>query len=191
MNHLAHLWLAPPAALPRVGNLLGDFAAGLDLDALPDPVRRGVEQHRAVDRFTDAHPVFRRSRARVAPPLARWSGVLVDVFYDHFLARDWHLHGDGRPLDAFTQEVYAQLLQHRPLLPERLRAALPRMIDNDWLAISRTRDGVRLVLERLRRRLRRDAPLDDGVDDLTRHYDAFAADFEAFAPELRTFAIDR
>lgn len=184
MNHLAHVRLAPAEPALRVGSLLGDFARGADLSVLPPAVRAGIAHHRAVDRFTDAHPMFRRSRARIAAPRARVAPVLVDVFYDHFLAVGWAALGDGSPLPAFTEAVYDDLRAHRGLLPLRLRDALPRMIANDWLTACRELDGTAAVLQRLQARLRHPLPLSGGIDDLRADYRGFAADFAVFWPEL-------
>ncbi len=188
MNHLAHLLLAPPTPLARLGCLLGDFTRGHDLDRLPAEVRRGIDHHRAVDRFTDAHPVFRRSRARIRGSLQRFSAVLVDVFYDHFLVRDWTVFGPGGALTEFTAECYALLHQHESLLPERLRRALPRMIANDWLGACADLDGVGEVLRRIAARLRRPVPLALGQDALRANHRGFAGDFAAFFPDLTAFA---
>jgi acyl carrier protein phosphodiesterase len=188
VNHLAHLLLAPREPMVRLGNLLGDFVRGHDVASLPAPVRAGIEQHRAIDRFTDAHAMFRRSRARVSAPLRRFSGVLVDVFYDHFVARDWARLGEPLPLRAFTAEVYGLLRAHAALLPERLRTALPPMIARDWLAACGDLDGVAAVLHRLSLRLRRPVALAAGAEDLRRHRAAFAADFAAFWPDVAAFA---
>ena len=133
MNYLAHLRLAPPGPLSLLGNLMGDFMRGVQLSELPQAVRAGVAQHRAVDAFTDQHPVFRSSRARVDESLRRFGGVLVDVFYDHFLARHWGEFGDGRELRAFVDECYEVLRSHTELLPERLAYAAPHMAREDWL----------------------------------------------------------
>jgi acyl carrier protein phosphodiesterase len=188
VNWLAHLRVAPPEPLPRLGNLLGDFVRGVDVATLPAPVRAGIAQHRAVDRFTDAHARFRRSRALVPAPLRRFSGVLVDVFYDHFLARDWHRFGDRRPLAAFTADVYALLAAHHHLLPPRLRHAAPHMAREDWLGSYAAVDGIELVLTRMAARLRRPSPLADGATALRAHYAALGNDFAAFFPDLLAFA---
>jgi acyl carrier protein phosphodiesterase len=188
VNHLAHLRLAPPDPRVRAGALLGDFARGLDVQALPAPTQQGLLHHRAIDRFTDAHPAFAQSRARVQAPLRRFAGVLVDVFYDHFLADGWPEFGDGRPLGAFTAEVYAQLQTEAASLPPALAAALPRMIRNDWLAQCRTDVGVAAVLARIAARLRRPVPLADAVADLQQQRPAFAADFALFWRDVAAFA---
>lgn len=181
MNYLAHLRLSPSDPLLRLGNLLGDFRRGLDTQ-LCAPLRHGIAQHLELDRFTDAHAAFRRSRARLAPPFARLSGVLVDVFYDHFLARGWSRWGDGRPLRAFADEVYRDLREHRALLTPQLRAASPHMAAQDWLGSYASLAGVDAVLARMAARMRRPSPLHRGGGQLRAHYGALAADFETFFP---------
>src|SRR4026208_598678 len=106
MNWLAHLYLSEPTPAFRIGNLLPDLVPASELVDLPGDFRRGVEQHRRIDAFTDSHPIVRRSMNRVSPPFRRFAGVLVDVFYDHILAREWNSFSSG-PLSEFAQEVYS------------------------------------------------------------------------------------
>ena len=188
MNWLAHLRLAPTEPLVRLGNLAGDFVRGLDLDQLPEPVRRGVAQHRALDRFVDAHPAHRRCRARLRAPWRRFGGVAADVFLDHFLARDWNRHGDGRPLQRFVDEVHGQLRRHRASLPPRLAALHDRMARHGWLTMYATLDGVDRVLVQMSQRSRRAAPLATVSGELRRCYGAFEADFEELWPAACAFA---
>ncbi len=184
MNWLAHLRLSPTAPLLRLGNLAGDFVRGVDLATLPAAVQAGIAQHRAIDRFVDAHALVRRSRERLAPPFRRFAGVLVDVYFDHFLARDWHLHGDGRPLRAFVDEVHGQLRAHAAVLPPRLAAALPTLQREDWLGSYARLDGIDAILARMSGRVARANPLGDGGAELRARYAAFESDFAAFWPEL-------
>lgn len=185
MNYLAHLRLAPAQPLLRLGNLLGDFVRGVDLGTLPAAVRQGIAQHRAIDRFTDAHPVFRQSRARLDAPFRRFSGVLVDVFYDHFLALGWDRHGDGRSLAEFVAAIHGELDAHQELLPPRLREALPRMRQQDWLGSYGDLAAIDRTLARMARRLRHANPLATGGEQLRRHHAALRCDFDQFFPQLQ------
>ena len=121
MNYLAHALLAGPLATDRVGGVAGDFVKGL-LQPRPawlDPaLAEGVRLHRRIDSFADTHPAFRRSRARVSDTRKRFGGVLVDMFYDHFLAVHWH-HYSPAPLTDFTAETYRLLASHLDALPGR------------------------------------------------------------------------
>lgn len=188
MNHLAHLRLSPPDPHWRLGALLGDFVRGTDLSAHPEGVRRGIELHRAIDAFTDAHPVFTQSRRRIDGPLRRFSGVLVDVFYDHFLLRRWNELGCGSHAAEFASDAYALLRDHRELLHGAIHTHLDRMIENRWLEKSADVDGVRTVLGRIAMRMRREIALEGGADLLRRDYDAFADDFDSFWPDVEEFA---
>lgn len=189
MNWLAHLRLAPADPLLRLGNLCGDFVRGVDLAALHPQLQIGVAQHRAIDRFVDAHPVVRRSRARLDPEFRRLAGVLVDVFYDHFLARDWERLGCGCPLTDFAATTHGLLRQHSALLPPRLQQAIPWMESEQWLVGYARLDGIGEVLARMAGRLSRPTPLAAGVTQLLTHYEALGSDFEALWPELTRFAL--
>jgi acyl carrier protein phosphodiesterase len=184
VNWLAHLRLAPRDPMLAIGNLCGDFVAGVDLGGLPPALQRGIHQHRAIDRFVDAHPVMARSRARLGPDARRFAGVLVDVFYDHFLARDWGGLGDGRPLAAFADATYDLLDQHAAVLPNRLRDVLPFMRAENWLASYARLDGIDAVLLRMAARLRRPSPLGRGGALLRREYAGLGADFVELWPDL-------
>lgn len=188
MNWLAHLRLAPDEPLLRLGNLCGDFVRGIDLASLHPTLQRGVHQHRAVDAFVDAHPLVRASRERLDAPFRRFAGVLVDVFYDHYLARDWTRLGDGSRLDAFAATVHGELRDHLDLLPERLQRAVPWMQDERWLVGYAEVDGIDAVLRRMARRLSRETPLGAGAAQLRAYYDGLESDFTAFWPELVAFA---
>lgn len=184
MNWLAHLRLAPADPLLRLGNLCGDFVRGVDLGTLHPALRQGVLQHRAIDRFVDAHPVARRSRTRLDPPFARFAGVLVDVFYDHFLARDWERLGGGGSLADYADAVHGDLERHLPLLPERLARAVPPMRTQRWLERYAEIDGIAEILARMAMRVGRETVLGRGHEQLRVHRDALAADFAALWPEL-------
>jgi acyl carrier protein phosphodiesterase len=186
MNYLAHLLLADQSPASLVGGLLGDFAKGLDVSSLPPDIRAALLQHRRIDAFTDAHPLVRRSRARVSREFARFSGILVDVFYDHFLARRWQAH-TPEPLGAFAARVYAALREHEHLLPERLSRVLPRMAREDWLSGYAEIENVGYALAGLERRFKRPTGLSRALTELTGNYAALDADFGEFFPELRKF----
>ena len=150
MNHLAHALLAAESPLLLAGNLAGDFVKGR-LDRLPStPLMAGIRMHRSMDSYTDRHPVWRRSRRRVEP--RRVSGIIVDIAYDHVLARNFERYCD-LSLEAFAARAYRILLAHRALLPPRLGALVPRIVAEDWLVSYRWPEGVERTFARLGRRL--------------------------------------
>lgn len=191
MNWLAHLRLAPPEPLVRIGNLAGDFVRGVDVTGLAPELQRGVAQHRAIDAFVDAHALVREARARFASPYRRFAGVALDVFFDHYLARDWRRYGDGRGLHEFVAEVHADLDRHRALLPPDLQRLHDRMAQKSWLTMYDTVEGIERVLRAMGRRMRRPTPLGEIACELRRNYDAFEADFTILWPELLSFATGR
>ena len=191
VNYLAHLYLAGPDPDARLGNLLGDFVQGADLGALPGRIRAGILAHRRIDAFADAHPVFRRSRARISAPLARFSGVLVDVFYDHFLARDWERWHPDLSLDAFCARVYADLDLGSAWLPPRFRRAAPIMVREDWLGSYREIAGIETALAHMAGRLRRPSRLGEGGRELRASYRALGDDFAEFFPQVVELAAAR
>ena len=185
MNYLAHLLLAGPTEAWRLGALLGDFMVGHPLATFPPTVQEGIRLHREIDRFTDAHPVFRRSRSRLDPGLCRFSGVIVDVFYDHFLARGWDAWCE-QPLTGFAAEVYGMLERRLPELPPRMQEVVPFMIREDWLTSYRETQHVGRALRGMSRRLKRENPLGEAIGELHAHYPELQSDFDAFFPDVTT-----
>jgi acyl carrier protein phosphodiesterase len=189
MNWLAHLRLSPPLPLVRLGNLAGDFVQGIDLASLHPDLQHGIRMHRAIDRFVDAHPVVMAARARLQPPLRRFGGVLVDVFCDHFLARDWHRYGDREPLAGFLGSVHASLRTHHDLLPPALQRVAPRFSTEGWIEGYARIEGIERVLGLMAARLSRPSPLASGAAALRADYTAFEADFATLWPQLEEHAV--
>lgn len=185
MNYLAHLHLAPDDAAARVGNLLGDFLKPSHAGHLPQALQQGMALHRQIDSHTDSHPLVAQSKQRIAAERRRYAGILVDIFYDHFLARHWTEFA-SMPLADFTARSYAELEAHRQWLPPRLLEILPRMRAEDWLQSYAGLDGIAAVLRGFsRHRIRRTNPVADGIQDLKQHYAALEQDFLDFYPQLQ------
>lgn len=186
MNFLAHLALSPDDEDALLGSLLGDFVKGPLGDRYPGPLGAAIVLHRRVDAFTDAHPRVVASRARVGPAHRRYAGIMIDLYYDHFLARRWDDYHD-EPLAQFSARVYALLERRRAELPEGLQFIAPRMAARDWFGSYAEVDNIGRALEGIGRRLRRGNGLMGADADLRRDYAGFEADFAAFYPEVRRF----
>jgi acyl carrier protein phosphodiesterase len=189
MNFLAHLYLAEDSPGGLIGNLLPDLVRGVGppSDQLDPAVRAGAALHHRVDVFTDQHPVFRESKARIRSRHGIFSGIIIDVFYDHFLSLEWsRYHPD--PLPAFIAHVYRTFADHAHLMPPPMRQVTERMAAEDWLSSYGSIEGVGLILARMSRRFKarfdRDVPLADAAVDLELHHDALGGDFLRFFPEL-------
>ncbi len=191
MNYLAHALLAGPEGDWRLGGLLGDFVKGPlppGRGPLPESVRLGVVLHRRIDSFADAHAAFLRSRGRVSEERRRYGGIMVDMFYDHFLARHWAEFSD-EPLASYTARLYALLAERPALLPERLREILPLMRRDDWLASYRELASVSFALDRMgEKRLRPGNRLAGSGAELEAAYAGFERDFLEFFPDALDFA---
>jgi len=187
MNWLAHLHLSEPTQEFRLGSLLPDLAPKPELALMPALFQPGINHHRKVDLFTDTHPVFRRSIARIEPPYRRFGGVLVDIFYDHYLASHWSTYS-ASPLADFIAEAYQGFEKQWHLVSETTRHRLQQMQAEDWLSSYQNVAGIAKTLERISHRLSRPTVLDSAVIVLEKHYDAFYEDFDAFYPELQIHA---
>lgn len=190
MNHLAHAWLARHSDEAILGAMLGDFAHG-PVEAMPwaSAVRDEIRRHRRIDRLTDTHPAVVAARALFPDGRRRFAGIVLDVHFDHLLARDWarwNASTAGAPsLDMFVARVYRVLLEQLDLLPPRLRTVAPRMAAHDWLGGMRQRASVDGTVGAIARRLSRGGDtLVACLDDLRRHEPAIEAGFAAFLPEL-------
>jgi acyl carrier protein phosphodiesterase len=190
MNYLAHVFLSHQTPDAIVGAMLGDFVKGRTVDGWGEGVHTAIRLHRAVDCFTDRHPLTLASRTLVSTERRRFAGILVDVFYDHFLARHWsRLH--PLPLVQFTQTVYSALWSRRSEFPPRLQRILPWMVRDDWLASYADVAAVDAALQGLARRFRyaeRAGGLANGVSELENNYAALEKNFLEFVPPLRDFA---
>lgn len=187
MNHLAHAYLSGTNPQVLMGNLMGDFVKGAISETLHEDIQRGVRLHRLIDSYTDTHPVFHRSRERLEPPFRRYAGILVDIFYDHFLSRYWSQYSE-RPLPEYAQDIYRLLEEHRVLLPEKMNRFVSYMVSNDVLVAYGNIDAVAQVLHGMSHRMSHNNPLAAGVYELQRNYDAFRGDFEEFFPGVVQYA---
>jgi acyl carrier protein phosphodiesterase len=183
MNYLAHLYLADGNDDSLVGNILGDFVSGEYWRSYGEEVSRGIWTHREVDKFTDSHPIFLRSRNRIDAEFGLLRGVMIDVFYDHFLARNWSDYST-EPLEDFCDNAYRALSSHGKTLPPRLQKILPYMIENNWLVSYREKETMARVLAGLGRRLSIENRLAEGYSELERHYNSLNFDFREFFPEV-------
>lgn len=187
MNYLAHLYLSPPDEDAWLGSLLGDFVKGAIGDRFAPPVAQAIRQHRRLDTFTDAHAAVQRSKARVSSTRRRYAGIMIDMFYDHFLARGWAEFHD-EPLAAFAARVYALLERRHAELPEKMQFVAQRMAARDWLGSYASATTIHGALDGISTRLRHANRLAGAGEELLADYAGFEADFRAFLPEAKAFA---
>lgn len=188
MNYLVHFLLAGDDDELRLGNVLGDFVKGrverFEHQGLTERVRTGIQMHRTIDAFSDRHPAVRRSKAILSPDYGRLSGVIVDVFYDHVLARRWSEH-HPRPLPLYTQEVYRTLRDNLHRLPPAIHPLIGAMSRGDWLRGYASRRGIERALQGMAMRRPVAAGIGTAGRVLSDHFDRFSTDFDEFLPDLR------
>lgn len=185
MNYLAHLHLGGDSPQQLLGSLYGDFVKGPLAGRFPADLEAAIRLHRQIDAFTDRHPLVERARARFPAERRRTSGILLDLFFDHCLARDW-AGFSSEPLGLFTGRVYG-VLAAQAQLPERLASIAPRMAAQDWLGSYRDFAVLEQVLQGMSRRLSRPQLLAGAMAELAELYQPLSGDFRHFYPELQAF----
>lgn len=183
MNHLMHLYLSGNDPEILVGNLMGDFVKGRLDDRFPPGIRRGLEIHRRIDSFAAGNEHFLRSKRCIDPYYGHFRAVLVDIFYDHFLASNWD---DFSPLslEEFLGSSHRILSRFEDQLPPRLQELVPRMFSRHWLIAYREPAGIEKALLKMSERLARQNSLAEGFGELLKKRDLLQRDFRAFLPEI-------
>jgi acyl carrier protein phosphodiesterase len=184
MNWLAHLVLSEPTPEFRVGNVLADILPITAIRELPAAFQTGIARHRAIDAYTDKHPLFRQSVARLDPHFRRYGAVVMDIFYDHLLTATWDQHS-ATALPDFVAQFFADVDTCRSEIPSPAYGIFRRMRADGWLTSYGDVDGVRLTLNRMSQRLRRPFDLGGAADELARHHAALEQDFAQFFPDIR------
>ena len=183
MNFLAHLYLSGKSPQVMIGNFIGDFVKGKQVDEYKGDVRLGILLHREIDYFTDGHPVVHQSKNKLRKKYRHYAGVIVDIFYDHFLAKNWGEFHETE-LRTYVHEAYKILNSHQSILPAKVKYMLPFMIKDDWLVNYSRIEGIARVLKGLSRRTKFDSKMDQAPEDLKNYYHEFEQEFLDFFPQL-------
>ncbi|MAW93823.1 MULTISPECIES: acyl carrier protein phosphodiesterase [unclassified Leeuwenhoekiella] len=190
MNFLAHIYLSGDDELVTLGNFMADGIKGKQYKEFGPRLKKGILLHRSIDTFTDGHPIVRQSTRRLHAKYSHYSGVIVDILYDHFLAKNWHTYSDV-PLADYIEEFYDSLDRHYDLLTNSIQHMIPHMIADNWLLSYAKISGIATVLYNMNRRTRNRSGMDRAVEDLQEHYTDFENEFTSFFEELRTFSAQR
>ena len=191
MNYLAHIFLARQSDAAMIGAMLGDFAKA-SVDGLYTPeIEREIMLHRYIDSYTDSHPLVKASLQLFEGPRRRYGGIVLDVFYDYLLTQRWDLYSD-MPRRELIAQFHRALRDHMDILPDKLRAIAPRIIEQDWLASYEELAGVEMAVTRISQRLSRNGHLmREGLADVRANYADIAGGFEQFFPDLMQFTARR
>lgn len=190
MNYLAHLLLAENNPDSQIGNFLGDFVKGYlksYQDVYSQKILEGIRNHREIDTFTDKHPIYIQSKRRITNSRSRFAGIIIDIVYDHFLARNWHdFYEDS--LENFINKIYITLQTNQDKLPPKLQKILPIMIEENWLLSYREIDGIALTFNRLSKRFKKENTLMNSEEELLNNYQELEEDFRKFFPHVLDFS---
>ncbi|WP_420573326.1 ACP phosphodiesterase [Kordia sp.] len=187
MNFLAHIYLSHDDDEIKIGNFIADSVRGKKYTEYPTRVQLGILLHRNIDTFTDAHPTVRLSTKRLHKNYSHYSGVIVDILYDHFLAKNWKNYS-AIPLANYVDDFYHLLEDNFEMLPLNVQRLLPHMIHDNWLLSYASIEGIQKVLEGMNRRTQNRSKMNLAVVELQEFYDEFEAEFTSFFHELIEFS---
>jgi len=187
MNFLAHLLISKDNEQIMVGNFIGDFVKGSQIKNYNQDIQKGIRLHRAIDSFTDSHPVVLESKKRLRSKFRHYSPVIVDVFYDHFIARDWKKFS-SEPLIEFTLRFYKLMEQYQEVVPKGVSHMLYHMSTGNWLYNYQFLEGINKALTGMSRRTKFTSKMELATSSLEEHYSQFENEFHTFFPELLTFS---
>jgi len=187
MNFLAHIYLSFGDDEITIGNFIADSIRGNKYKHLPDRIQKGILLHREIDTYTDAHPITRISSKRLHQNYSHYSRVIVDIFYDHFLAKNWRQYSDT-PLDIYVDKFYDLLEDNITILPDGTKRMIPYMISDNWLLNYAKMEGISRVLKGMNRRTNNKSKMNFAILDLEENYEAFELEFTGFFNELVVFS---
>lgn len=190
MNFLAHAHLSGKNENVLFGNFIADAVKGKDFRAYPKEIQTGIRLHRHIDSYTDSHPVFKTTLDRIRSEFGKYSGVAVDIYYDHFLAKSWRSY-HPTDLKSFADHVYTVLQKNYTLLPERTKRLLPFLITQNWLYGYSNFNDLNLVFYGMDRRTGYRSKMSKAVEVLKKNYGEINHDFAEFYPQLIAYSADQ
>lgn len=190
MNFLAHIYLSGDSDLLKIGNFMADGIRGKEYETMHPDIRKGVMLHRFIDTYTDSHPVFRQSTKRLHEKYHHYAGVIVDVVYDHFLAKNWSRYSDEK-LEDFVGNFYRSLESNYDLLTDKTKGMMPYMIKYNWLWDYQFVDGIARILYQMDQRTRNNSKMQFAIEELKEFYTEFESEFTEFFEDLRQNAAEK
>ena len=200
MNFLAHLYLSGNDEQLMIGNFIADSVKGSSYNKFPGGIKKGILLHRAIDFYSDNHPVFAKSvqRLRVSPlqrgikgdlSYGKYTGVIVDIFYDHFLAKNWKNYSE-KNLQQYADEVHSLMLKNILLMPDKSLMFLKYAIRTNRLVSYATLDGIGEVLYGMSRRTTFKSNMEFATAELKEYYSEFENEFKIFFDDARRFVME-
>lgn len=183
MNFLAHIYLSGNDTELQIGNFIADGIRGKDYLNFPERVSQGIMLHRNIDTFTDQHPIFKQTKKYFQPEYGLYSGIIVDMVYDHFLAKNWNDFHDQK-LELFVDKFYNTLDFNYTILPQKTQLLLPIMKSENWLVSYKELEGLRNILIKMDNRMKNKSNMQNAIKDLTLNYKNIEQEFNLFFVHL-------
>ena len=190
MNYLAHIYLSGENEVVTIGNFIADGIKGKDYKKYSKDIQTGILLHRQIDTYTDTHKTVRKSTKRLHEKYSHYSGVIVDILYDHFLAKNWSTYSDI-PLEDYTENFYDSLEEHYEILPTRIQKMMPYLVTDNWLLSYASIKGITRVLNGMNRRIKNISNMNEAVNELEEFYDEFEDEFTLFFDDLMAFSKEK
>lgn len=190
MNFLAHIYLSGDNDFIKIGNFMADGIRGKQFENFSKEIQKGILLHRAIDTFTDAHPVFRESTKRLHERYHHYAGVIVDIFYDHFLAKNWTNYSE-EDLEEYIARFYQSMRINHDLLSERAKGILPYMETQNWLSSYQSIEGIHEILTRMDRRTDNNSKMRFASEELQLFYNEFEKEFTTFFEEIQVYCASK
>lgn len=184
MNFLAHIYLSGNNDLLKIGNFMADSIRGNSYENYPEEIKKGILLHRSIDSFTDMHPVYRKSKHRLHEKYGHYSGVIMDIFYDHFLAKNWANYSNKK-LEEYADEFYQLLQDNYDLLTAKIQGMMPYMIARNWLVSYASISGLEMILFQMDHRTKNRVAMHESIVELQKFYLEFETEFTQFFEELQ------
>ncbi|HEY4787423.1 MAG TPA: ACP phosphodiesterase [Bacteroidales bacterium] len=190
MNFLAHIYLSGENDHVKVGNFIGDWIKGNDHNKYPADIQKGILLHRSIDSFTDNHPIVKKSKNRLNDKYHKYSGIIIDIFYDHFLAHNWKLFSDIELID-YTRNLNHCLISNMSYLPADIQEFIPRFMKRRWIESYATLEGIEHVLMGMSRYTSLPDKTADAINILKNEYEGFKSEFFEYFPLLEAHVVEK
>lgn len=190
MNFLAHIYLSGDNDLLKIGNFMADSIRGHHYLDYTNDIRKGILLHRYIDTFTDAHPIYRKSKHRLHEKYGHYSGVIMDIVYDHFLAKNWSIYSDVT-LDVYAEEFYQLLQENHSLLTEKTQKMIPYMLARNWLVSYASLEGLEMILFQMNHRTKHQVNMHEAIVEVKQFYTEFEEEFTLFFEELQNYCKEK
>lgn len=183
MNFLAHIYLSGGREELTVGNFMADAIKGKDYEKYSGDLRKGILLHRKIDSFTDHHPLVQQGASRLFKNFRHYNSVIIDIFYDHFLAKNWRDY-HTQDLADYVQNFYRLLARNIDKTPPNIQRLFPYMKTQNWLYSYRKIEGIEQILTQMNSRMQAPTNIQQAVRELEKYYGDYEAEFTAFFPQI-------